>query len=267
MKNKFFSAFNFLSKRSYKTVFYEYEDTLHKLQKVLPFKIKNPEYYIKALTHRSYLELNPVVYKSNERLEFLGDTVLDLIVSEFLFFRFRNKSEGDLTKLRSQLVDKEALYAASERIHLENVILYNYSYADKFELGMKTILSDAVEALIGAIYLDLGLKKTKKVVSQWILEPNLRDKTYKIDKNYKGQLLELRHSMKLENPVYKLVNEEGPEHNKEFTVEVHIGDSIYGTGLAKNKKNAEQQAAHEALEKLQKTANYSDNEGDNSQIQ
>lgn len=220
------------------------------LQRQLKFSFKNPELFVKALTHRSFLEISNEVKKSNERLEFLGDSILGMLVAEELFKRFPDKDEGFLTKYRSQLVDKEALYDAAQKINLSEYVLFDKRYVRGSKEGQKTILADCFEALIGAIYLDKGLSEAKKFVHDWIISPNFQSGEFKVDKNYKGQLLELAHSLKLPTPVYNTVKEEGPDHDKKFLVKVNIGNEYFGSGFGKNKKSAEQEAAKIVLEQL-----------------
>ena len=230
--------------------FYEYRKTISSLEGIVKFRIDNPEYYLKALTHRSYLDVDKNLKKSNERLEYLGDAVLDLVVGEYLFENFPDGGEGFLTKTRSQLVDKEALASTAENIGLEELIFYKRNFIGRNKEGLRTILADAFEALIGAIYMDKGLGTARTFISKNLIEPF--DKTGKMveDKNYKGQLLELTHSLKIEQPVYKIADAEGPEHNKTFIAKVFIGEEEYGEGNGKSKKSAEQKAALSALNKL-----------------
>lgn len=225
-------------------------EKLAQLERLLGFKINSRIYFIKALTHRSYLELEPSINKSNERLEFLGDSVLGLIVAEYLFQKFSEEDEGFLTKTRSHLVDKNALAEAAERMDLSSLILFNQKFVNGSSIGMKSILADAVEALISAIYIDQGLRVAKAFVEKWIILPALNSGSFEVDKNFKGQLLERTHSLRIEQPIYELVNEQGPEHDKLFTVNVLIGEEIYGEGRGKSKKAAEQNAAQNALQKL-----------------
>ncbi|GJQ63456.1 MAG: ribonuclease 3 [Melioribacteraceae bacterium] len=220
------------------------------LQEFLNFSINNRVYFIKALTHRSYLDISPELKKNNERLEYLGDAVLDLIVSEYLFKHYPDEDEGFLTKSRSHLVDKKSLADTAENVNLERFILYNKKFLRGSEGGLRTILADAMEALIGAIYLDQGLETAKIFVKKHIIRPGVKSGTLHADNNYKGQLLELTHVNKWENPTYKCVNEEGPQHAKTFTIHVIVNDEIAGKGTGKNKKGAEQEAAKEALDKL-----------------
>lgn len=220
------------------------------LEKFFGFQINNSQYFIKALTHRSYLEVLPQLTKSNERLEFLGDSVLSLIVSHHLFETFEDEEEGFLTKYRSLMVNRDALAKAATAMNLKEFILYDGRFVSGSSSGLKTILADALEAIIGAIYLDQGFETAKEVVHKWIIEPNTLDGSLPIDKNYKGRLLELAHSQGMESPIYKVINEEGPEHDKKFTVVVKINGEIYGSGEGKSKKTAEQAAAKSALDKM-----------------
>jgi ribonuclease-3 len=224
------------------------------LEKFFGFRINEPSHFIKALTHRSYLELIPQLSKSNERLEFLGDSVLGLIVSHHLFETYKDKEEGFLTKYRSLMVNKDALAKAAISMQLKNFILYDGRFVNGSSTGMKTILADALEALIGAIYLDQGYQTASKFIHKWIIEPNTLDGTLPVDKNFKGKLLEYAHAHGMESPIYKVIKEEGPEHDKKFTVVVKIDGQNYGVGEGKSKKTAEQSAAKTALETFNSTS-------------
>jgi len=229
----------------------DYEtDKLNKLSSKIHLTFSNSNLFAKALTHRSYLEKRTELRKSNERLEFLGDAVLGLVVAEILFNKFKEEDEGFLTKTRSHIVDKNALYDAAQRLKLKRYVLYDKRFIRNSEEGIKTILADCMEALIGAIYLDQGLETAKKFIVKWIANPNLESGNYQVDNNFKGQLLEYTHSQKLSPPEYILVSSNGPDHNKEFIVEVKIGESRYGSGKGRNKKGAEQEAAKSTLQLL-----------------
>ena len=242
---KFFSS-NKLKEDSFTSELIDREE----LEKVIGAKITNPSLYVKALTHRSYLDRYPEIKKSNERLEFLGDSVLGLIAAEYLFKTYKSEEEGFLTKSRSLLVNKEALSRAAELMNLKKYILYERKFINSSVSGLKTINADALEALIGAVYLDTGLTAAEKFVSKKIFKPLLKSNILENDRNYKGQLLEFAHSLKIKSPYYKLIKEEGPEHNKKFFISVFIDDQLYGEGKGKNKKTAEQLAAKIALQKL-----------------
>ncbi|NWF90305.1 MAG: ribonuclease III [Ignavibacteriaceae bacterium] len=220
------------------------------LEKIIGCTIKNKSYYIQALTHRSFLEQNDDYDLSNERLEFLGDSVLSLAVAEYLYDEFPDKDEGFLTKVRAKLVNKMILAEAAEKIKLVRFILLSNNVKNTFLPGAKTILSDALEALIGAIYLDSGLESAKNFIQEILIEPNTKAGLYLIDENFKSQLLEYAQANRLENPSYYVVSEEGPQHNRIFTIKVKIGDQEFGVGTGKSKKSAEQNAAHSALVKI-----------------
>ena len=225
-------------------------EKIQSLEKFLGFQINDREYFVRALTHRSFLEIAPQLNKSNERLEFLGDSVLSLVVSDHLFNTFTDKEEGFLTKYRSLMVNKEALAKAAKAMGLKDLILYDGRFVSGSSQGIKTILADALEALIGAVYLDQGIDTARFLVYKWIIEPNTLDGELPADKNYKGKLLELAHSLRMGSPIYKVIREEGPEHNKKFTVGAVIGGKEYGIGEGKSKKSAEQAAAFKAYDKL-----------------
>ena len=226
----------------------EYETSkLNNLSTKLNLRFNNPVLFAKALTHRSYLERTTELNKSNERLEYLGDAVLGMVVAKILFEKFRDEDEGFLTKTRSHIVDKNALFKSAESLKLKKYILYDKRFIKDSEEGIKTILSDCLEALIGAIYLDQGINEAQKFIVKWITHPNLESGYYQVDNNFKGQLLEYTHSKKLSPPEYIVVSSEGPDHDKEFVIEVHIDHKIHGTGKGRNKKSAEQEAAEVTL--------------------
>ncbi len=220
------------------------------LEKMIGFSIKNRGYFIQALMHRSFLETSDLYKVSNERLEFLGDSVLSLAVAEYLFDEFSDKDEGFLTKVRAKIVNRSSLADAAEEISLENFLLISKNLSNNFTNGSRTVLSDALEALIGAIYLDNGLKPAKEFIKRILIEPNVKEGIYLVDENFKSQLLEYTQAHKMDNPLYMVIKEEGPQHNRLFTIKVRIGSVEYGTGTGRNKKSAEQNAAHMALIKI-----------------
>ena len=226
------------------------QQKIDRLQKILGFSVHNQNYYVKAITHKSFIEIYPNLLKSNQRLEFLGDSILSMIIAHYLFNNFSDEEEGFLTKARASLVNTDMLYEVATEIKLDEVILYNNKYLRNSFLGMRSIMADAFEALVGAIYLDRGLEKTEEFIYKTIIAPSEQDELFLIDTNYKGQLLELTHYKKYPFPKYIVRKEEGPAHQKKFTIEVFINDLSYGFGVGNSKKMAEQNAAKIALEIL-----------------
>ena len=217
--------------------------------------IVNRNIYIEALIHRSFLEENEQFTFSNERLEFLGDSVLNLVIGEYLFNRFPKEEEGFLTKVRAKMVNRNALSLIAEHLKLGELLILSSNVPKSLASSSKSMLSDALEALIGAIYLDKGIETCQKVIQKNILEPALKNGEHLIDENYKSQLLEYAQAEKLDIPVYQIVGEEGPHHDKIFTAEVLIEGKVLGEGKGKSKKEAEQNAAKEALKKVNSQQN------------
>ena len=227
------------------------DDKKSALEKTLDIEIKKKEYFEQALTHRSYLQV--VTDKnllSNERLEFLGDSVLGLIIADYLFSLHVNVMEGELTKMRSWLVNKNTLAIFARHLGLDKYLLMSFSAAKALEKGSENILADALEAIIGAIYLDSGISLARKFIINTLL-PIITTKNTMVDKNYKSILLEVVQSSGKPAPKYSVIEETGPDHEKEFVVGVFVGDEQMGTGKGKSKKQAEQIAAENALHKLQ----------------
>lgn len=231
-------------------------DKIEKLESVLGIKIKNQSYYSQALLHRSFLDELDEKSISNERLEFLGDAVLNLVIADYLFKEFPEKDEGFLTKIRAQLVNRYSLAIAAEKIGLINHLFINKHLYESIWNGSKTVLSDAMEAVIGAIYLDSGLEEASKFVIDIIISRKTKDDIISVDENFKSQLLEFTQAKKIESPNYITIREEGPQHNRIFTVEVKIGDETFGVGQGRNKKTAEQNAAQVAISKLMNGINH-----------
>jgi len=227
-------------------------ENFSKLEKLLGTNLVNKNIYLEAFVHRSYLEENNEFSSSNERLEYLGDSVLNLVVGEFLFNKFPNEEEGFLTKVRAKLVNRNALSLIAEKMNIANYVILSSNVPKNITHNSKSILSDTLEALIGALYVDKGLEPCKNFVIKNLAEPMLEEGEYLVDENYKSQLLEYAQANKLANPTYQIIKEEGPHHDKTFTVEVMIAENVYGKGIGKSKKEAEQFAAKKALEKLQK---------------
>jgi len=147
----------------------------HSLEKLIGCSIREKSHYIRALVHRSFLEQNDNSQPSNERLEFLGDSVLSLVIAEYLYNKYPDEEEGFLTKVRAKIVNRKALADAAERIKLEEFILLSKNISKDVVYSSKSILSDALEALIGAVYLDSGLEAGKNFITKVLLEPILKE--------------------------------------------------------------------------------------------
>ncbi|HZK76291.1 MAG TPA: ribonuclease III [Candidatus Kapabacteria bacterium] len=218
------------------------------LERHIGYTIKHRAYFMQALTHRSYLQFAQYPQlKSNERLEFLGDSILNLVIAEYLYGEFESLPEGDLTKLRSRLVSGAALLQHAEEIELEQFLLLSTSADAALKRGSATLLADAYEAVIAAIYLDGGMTAARDFIYRHIITHARRDELMLSDKNYKSMLLEFVQSKKLSSPRYVTMKEEGPNHARTFSVDVMVGGLRHGSGIGRSKKEAEQNAARDAL--------------------
>lgn len=206
--------------------------------------------YIEAFTHTSYS--NEHQTKNYERLEYLGDAVLELLMSEYLY-KNTEVQEGEMTKLRANYVCENALYEYSLRLNLNEELLLGHGEEESGGRTRKTIVADIFESFIGALFLDQGLDVVKKFLYDNVI-PLIERKEVNFFDDYKSVLQELVQTDK-RNLEYEVINEEGPSHNKEFTVQVRINDIVYGQGKAHSKKEAEQLAARDALEKAQNNVN------------
>lgn len=214
----------------------------------------------RALTHRSYLNENPdYPLEDNERLEFLGDAILDFITGEYLYHRFPEIAEGRLTNLRSALVRTERLAEYATDLNLGEYLFLGHGEEESGGRTRSAILCDAFEALIGSLYLDQGIEVTREFVYKMI-EPALQEiLASDAEKDAKSQLQEVAQSHCQLTPTYRTIKEQGPDHAKEFTVEAVIGEKAYGTGKGNSKQNAAQVAAQEALKTLLKELGLNNN--------
>jgi len=226
------------------------QEKFTQLEKLIGTTICNRNIYVEALIHRSFLEENEQFSFSNERLEFLGDSVLNLIIGEYLFNKFPNEEEGFLTKVRAKMVNRNALSIVAENLNLAEFLILGSNLPKSITHNSKSMLSDALEALIGAIYLDKGIETCKQFIQKKIFEPAVKNGDHLNDENYKSQLLEYAQANKLAIPIYQIISEDGPHHDKTFTAEVIIGEKVLGEGKGKSKKEAEQNAAQVALKKV-----------------
>ncbi len=212
----------------------------------LKIKPKNLDLYKTAFSHSSYA--NEHKAKSNyERLEFLGDAVLDLVVADYLYNNYK-EDEGEMTKEKASYVCENANYSYALSLNLQDYILVGEG--EKKEGLKKAIVADIFEALMGAIYLDLGYATVRKVILN-IIVPYIEDPYTSFFSDYKSALQEYVQTEQ-KSIEYLLVKEEGPAHNRRFTVEVNIDGIVYGRGVGNSKKEAEQEAAKEAINKMSK---------------
>ncbi len=210
----------------------------------------NVAIYSEALRHRSALHSGQPEDFSNERLEFLGDAVLGMIVAAELLARYPDADEGFLTKLRAKLVNGKTLASCARLIRLGTHVELSENMDRTSGRENRSILSDTYEALIGAIYLDQGLDASRRFVERTLLRVVDIDELAQTRDNYKSMLLELSQAQAWPQPAYRVLEEVGPDHDKIFTVQVLIADRRLGTGTASNKKSAEQKAARVAFEHL-----------------
>lgn len=219
------------------------------LEQILKIKINSVEFFEQALTHRSYLTILGVDsgFSSNERLEFLGDALLSMFVTDFLFKTNPGYSEGDLTKIRSRLVNKNSLSYCGYALGLEKFIMLSFSAEKALKDGSDSIIADTMEAIIAAIYLDSDFETSRHFVIDGLV-PILLDSNLIEDANFKSLLLERVQSLGKHSPRYQVIQETGPDHCKEFSVGVFLDDQLVGKGIGKNKKSAEQAAAKNAID-------------------
>lgn len=210
---------------------------------------KNANLFDQALTHRSWVNENPGIRTSNERLEFLGDAVLELVVTSYLYSKLPDKPEGYLTALRANIVNTTNLAGFAKNMDLGKKIFVSKGEAQSNGVNNNSLLADTIEAIIGAIYIDQGLE----IAQDFILDNLLIDFHKKIKeplKDAKSMLQELVQAKSNSTPKYKVVKMVGPDHDREFTVQVKVNGEIVSEGIGKSKSEAEQKAANLALEKL-----------------
>ncbi len=222
------------------------------LQKRLGYLFKKTALLTQALTHRSYGNENPDhVAGNNERLEFLGDTVLSLIITEKLLITYPHLTEGDLSKKRAKVVSEPALAAVARKVGLGDFLLLGVGEEKNKGREKSSLLADTLEAVIAAIFLDRGMRAAKGFVLSAFLDLIVEDAPPAF-LDYKTQLQEFCQKAFTSSPTYHCISELGPGHQKEFEMEVRINGTAYGSGCGKSKKAAEQQAAQVALQKLTK---------------
>lgn len=220
-----------------------------KLLITLNLKLDNPKQLELAFIHRSYLNENKAFNQSNERLEFLGDSILSFLTSSYLYEKFPHIPEGELTNLRSSMVKTITLAKVAQTLELGSYLLLSRGEEEGGGRKNPSILADTFEALLGIIYLQKGLPTVKKILESRLyplLDKILEDKAYK---DAKSMFQELIQEQKRVSPVYKVISATGPDHSKEFTIGVYVDDILYGKGSGKSKQEGETMAAKAALEK------------------
>ena len=220
-------------------------------EKTLGVKFKDKELLIEALTHRSYLNENPKAGSGhNERLEYLGDAVLELMVSEELFAKFPREAEGRLTVLRAALVNYQILARVAEAVGLQDFIRMSRGERKDTGRAREVILANAIEAVIGALYLDQGFAKTEAFVKKFVmvnLDEVLKTGSYK---DAKSELQEVVQEKFHVTPTYRVMGESGPAHKRIFTMGVYFGDKFIAQGEGPSKQDAEVEAAKNALKRV-----------------
>lgn len=219
-------------------------------EQVIGYQFKNKDYLTIALTHSSYANETREAVQNNERQEFLGDAVLSIVVSDYLFNRF-HLAEGDLTKLRAAIVCEKGLFSMAQKIHLGQQLRLGHGEELMGGRERPSVVSDAFEALIAAIYLDGGIESARKFILPFVEEflSNIEEASFK---DYKTILQEVVQQNPEERVTYVLVGQTGPDHDKRFEVEVRLNSNVIGRGVGRSKKSAEQLAAKEALELMGK---------------
>ncbi|MBS3994335.1 MAG: ribonuclease III [Alkaliphilus sp.] len=225
---------------------------LLELSEILNYKFNDIQLLNQSITHSSYANENKKKnIKYNERLEFLGDSVLSIIISEHLFKRLIHVQEGDLTKIRASIVCEPSLAKCAQVMNIGKYLLLGKGEESTGGKERVSILADAFEAILGAIYLDGGFEQAKKFTLEsldGVIEDAINGRVFQ---DYKTHLQEIIQSENIDKIIYEVVNEEGPDHNKIFHVHLKIGGQIVGKGSGKSKKEAEQNAAKEALKEVQ----------------
>ena len=219
---------------------------MEELFKKLNIEPKDMNLYKNAFYHSSYVNEHKVK-NDYERLEFLGDAVLDLVVADYLYTHYK-ETEGEMTKVRASYVCENANYCYATGLGLSKYILVGHGEQKEGGNFKKAIVADIFEALMGAIYIDLGFSTVRNVILK-VVVPYIEDPNVTFFSDYKSSLQEYVQTEQ-KSLEYKLVNEEGPAHDKRFTVDVVIDSIVYGTGIGTSKKEAEQEAAKVALNKL-----------------
>jgi ribonuclease III len=211
---------------------------------------KDPSFLIRALTHRSYVNEHAEVNQDNERLEFLGDAVLDFVAGAFLYHRFPEQREGGLTRMRAALVNTEQLARFASALELGGMLRLGKGEAESGGRKRQTLLADAFEAVMGAYYLDSGLEAVRAFVEPLFAEASDNILLTERDVDAKSMFQEWAQAELGQTPRYSTQGVSGPDHSREYTIDVLVGGEAYGTGSGPNKQAATQAAARAALQKV-----------------
>ena len=226
-------------------------EVVERLEEEVGYKFNNPELLLEAVTHSSYTNEMKINKRSNyERLEFLGDAVLELISSEYLYEKYPNIPEGGLSKRRASMVCESSLAICARSMHLGDYIFFGKGEDAAGGRERDSILCDVTEAVLGAIYLDAGLKKAKEYVYSHVLFELKEEELFIDSKTILQEMVQhIQGGPKLN---YEVTGEKGPEHDKTFEISVFLGDALLATGQGHTKKSAQQEAARKAILELKK---------------
>lgn len=225
------------------------QQQLHSIEAGLQYHFKTPSLLILAFVHRSYVNEHREVTEHNERLEFLGDSILGVVIAEYLYTKLPTTPEGELSTLRSRLVEASTCVSYVQKLGIEKYLLLGKGERMNDGRGRETILADLFEAIIGAIYIDGGIEPVKKFIFTHYLDDI--DNIIKAPvQNWKAVLQDYCQKKYQHPPSYRVLNEEGPDHSKVFKMSVSIGDQELGQGSGSCKKEAQQAAAFDALSRL-----------------
>lgn len=230
----------------------ERKDALDRFQRKLGIRFKCPGLLNTALSHKSYVNEVNADLENNEKLEFLGDAFLGLVISDYLYNQNIYFREGSLARIKSYVVSEPALYRVGQKINIQTHLLIGKGEEKSGGRFRRALISDSVEALIGAYYIDNGYKHARKLVEKLFYDEIIKVEQNRHVKDYKSILQELVQKRYGTVPQYSIVNTEGPEHKRTFFVNVTVGKKTYGPGTGLSKKQAEQKAAGMALGELKK---------------
>lgn len=215
-------------------------------------KFVNKEIEFQVFTHRSYLNESNESRESNERMEFLGDSILSFVVSSYIYEQYPNLKEGELTNLRSILTNTETLYAIAKNLNLGEYLKLSKGEEASGGRTNKSLLANTYESIVGGLFLDQGIEASRQFIHNTIIsqiDAIILDQGLKDPKSNLQEVLQERFK---ESPIYEITEEDGPDHDRTYTVQVRIGSQVLGKGVGKSKQDAEKQAAKEALITLKK---------------